>query len=153
MKIGELAKRTGCPVETIRYYEREGLMHAPARSEKNYRLYDGSHLERLTFIRNCRALEMTLGEIAALLRIKDQAGQDCGEVNALLEEHIGHVAERIAKLQLLETQLIALREQCGQTLSVTKCAILKELSCPSGHGLDNARNSNAHVHGTHSCKG
>lgn len=150
MRIGELAKRTGCQVETIRYYEREGLLHEPARSERNYRLYDGSHLERLSFIRNCRALEMSLREITTLLGIKDQSGQDCGEVNALLDDHIGHVADRIAKLQLLQAQLIALREQCRQTWSVTKCAILKELSGPSASGLGAAKKSTAHVHGTHS---
>ena len=60
MKIGELAKLADCQVETVRYYEREGLLPAPARSEGNYRLYSSEHLERLTFIRNCRTLDMTL---------------------------------------------------------------------------------------------
>lgn len=57
MKIGELAKRTGCPVETIRYYEREGLLPEPARSEGNYRQYTLAHVERLSFIRHCRSLD------------------------------------------------------------------------------------------------
>ena len=61
MKIGELAKLADCQVETVRYYEREGLLPAPARSEGNYRLYSSEHLERLTFIRNCRTLDMNPG--------------------------------------------------------------------------------------------
>lgn len=65
MKIGELAKLTDCQVETIRYYEREGLLPEPARSEGNYRLYTQAHVERLTFIRNCRSLDMTLKKSAA----------------------------------------------------------------------------------------
>jgi Cd(II)/Pb(II)-responsive transcriptional regulator len=129
-----LAQGAGCTVETIRYYEREGLIPEPARSEGNYRLYDGGHQERLTFIRNCRALEMTLDEIRLLLGLKDLAGHDCSEVNALLDKHIGHVAERIARLQRLEGQLIGLREQCRRIDSVEECAILRELSGTGGEG-------------------
>ena len=65
MKIGELAKLTDCPVETIRYYEKENLLPPPARTDGNYRVYTQAHTERLTFIRNCRSLDMTLEEIAA----------------------------------------------------------------------------------------
>lgn len=65
MKIGELAKATDCAVETIRYYEREQLLPEPARTDGNYRLYTQAHVEWLTFIRNCRTLDMTLDEIAA----------------------------------------------------------------------------------------
>lgn len=71
MKIGVLAKQADCPVETVRYYEREGLLPAPARTEGNYRLYSSEHLERLTFIRNCRTLDMTLDEIRRLLALMD----------------------------------------------------------------------------------
>ncbi len=71
MKIGELAKKAGCQVETVRYYEREGLLPAPARTEGNYRLYGTQHLDRLVFIRNCRTLDMTLDEIQRLLALRD----------------------------------------------------------------------------------
>jgi Cd(II)/Pb(II)-responsive transcriptional regulator len=128
MKIGDLAKRAGCKVETVRYYESEGLLPEPARSEGNYRLYGESHAERLTFIRNCRALDMTLGEIRALLGFRDGGGQDCGDVDALLDEHIDHVAERIAELQRLEAQLRALRQSCAERRSVEECAILQVLT-------------------------
>ena len=83
LKIGELAKRTGCLVETIRYYEREGLLLEPARSEGNYRLYTDIHVERLQFIRHCRVLDMTLEEIRNLLRFRDAPDENCREVNAL----------------------------------------------------------------------
>ena len=95
MKIGGLAEATGTPVETIRFYEREGLLPAPARSEGNYRLYTAAHAERLAFIRQCRHLDMTLDEVRALLRFRDAPSADCGAVNDLLDAHISHAAERI----------------------------------------------------------
>lgn len=66
IKIGELAKRTGCEVVTIRYYEKEGLLPEPARSDGNFRLYGAAHVERLRFIRHCRSLDMSLSEIRTL---------------------------------------------------------------------------------------
>ena len=63
MRIGELAKRTDCPVQTVRFYETEGLLPAPARTEGNFRVYGDGHLQRLFFIRRCRAKDMTLDEI------------------------------------------------------------------------------------------
>lgn len=128
LKIGELAKRASCPVETIRYYEHGGLMPPPARSAGNFRLYGGAHVERLSFIRHCRSLGMTLEEIRTLLRFRDQPEADCGEVNALLDEHIAHVAARVRELRALERQLKELRLQCGQGHPARECGILNELS-------------------------
>jgi Cd(II)/Pb(II)-responsive transcriptional regulator len=139
MKIGELAKQSGCSIETIRYYEREGLLAAPARSEGNFRLYGGQHAERLIFIRNCRALDMSHEEIRALLRVKDQNGQDCGDVATLLEAHIGHVAGRIAELQALEAQLIQLRQACGCRQAVAACGILQGLGDLAVHDRQDRR--------------
>lgn len=127
MKIGELAKVANTPVETIRYYERERLLPEPARTEGNYRIYDEDHAQRLGFIRRCRSLDMTLDEIRSLLKFRDAPQEDCGEVNRLLDDHIGHVAARIAELRMLETQLKALREQCGGHASAGDCGILQEL--------------------------
>lgn len=149
MKIGDLAKRAGCTVETIRYYEREGLLPKPERGANNYRLYNNDHLEVLCFIRNCRALEMTLVEIGFLLRTREQPGQDCGEVNTLLEEHIRHVKDRIVMLQQLEEQLISLRKLCHQIQPVTRCAIMRELADAS-EKIPGLRDSvETHVHGAH----
>lgn len=125
MKIGELAKATECAVETIRYYEREQLLPAPARTEGNYRQYTQAHVERLTFIRNCRTLDMTLDEIRSLLRLRDSPYDSCGSVNALIDEHIEHVQARIDGLMALQTQLVELRQQCNAKGS--ECAILQQL--------------------------
>ncbi|WP_020654124.1 Cd(II)/Pb(II)-responsive transcriptional regulator [Massilia niastensis] len=127
MKIGELAERSGCPVETIRYYERVGLLMPPERSSNNYRSYHQRHGERLQFIRHCRALDMTLDEIRVLLDFRDHPEQDCLGVNDLLDRHIGDVAERIAALSALETQLRELRSRCVVTDAASSCAILQAL--------------------------
>jgi Cd(II)/Pb(II)-responsive transcriptional regulator len=127
MKIGELAKAANTPVETIRYYEREQLLPAPARTEGNYRIYDEDHAQRLGFIRRCRSLDMTLDEIRSLLAFRDAPQEDCGQVNQLLDDHIGHVAARIAELKTLQTQLKALRQQCGGPDAANACGILQEL--------------------------
>lgn len=149
MRIGELARRADCAVETIRYYEREGLLPAPARTEGNYRTYGERHLERLAFIRRCRSLDMTQDEIRALLSVRDAPESDCTEANALLDEHIDHVGERIAQLKALREELRALRSLCGRSRAAKDCAILKELSVPEGKHSPRGRNSARHVHGTH----
>ena len=126
MKIGELAKLTDAQVETIRYYEREGLLPAPARSDGNYRLYTQTHVERLTFIRNCRSLDMTLEEIRSLLNLRDSPQDQCQSVNALIDEHIQHVNDRIASLQALQIQLLDLRQRCSDG-APDHCGILDRL--------------------------
>lgn len=134
MRIGELARATGTPVETIRYYERQGLLPEPARTDGNFRNYADAHAERLSFIRHCRSLDMALAEIRILLRFKDTPNENCNEVNSLLEEHIGHVAKRIRDLRALERQLKSLRERCDDMRDVAHCGILEglsEISCRS----------------------
>ena len=114
MKIGDLSKLTQTQVETIRYYEREGLLPEPDRTEGNYRIYGEAHAERLAFIRHCRSLDMALDEIRQLLRFKDDPASDCGDVNALLDEHIGHVSRRIKELKSLERDARSLTEYDAQ---------------------------------------
>ncbi|MDH6593673.1 Cd(II)/Pb(II)-responsive transcriptional regulator [Variovorax sp. TBS-050B] len=147
MKIGELARAAATPVETIRYYEREQLLPAPARTDGNYRIYDDSHAQRLGFIRRCRSLDMTLDEIRVLLRFRDAPGEDCGEVNRLLDDHIGHVAARIAELRTLEKQLKALREQCRGGESAQHCGILHELDT-AALAAESLGGHAGHVHGS-----
>lgn len=127
MKIGDLARRFGVPVETIRYYEREQLLPLPDRTASNYRVYGPAHIDRLRFIVNCRALDMTLDEIRSLLTYHDRPTEDCGEVTRLLDEHIGHVSQRIEELRRLETQLRRLRSVCRHGGSTGNCGILKSL--------------------------
>jgi len=131
LQIGELAKRTGCLVETIRYYEREGLLPSPVRSKGNYRLFSDIHVERLRFIRHCRSLDMTLREIRVLLRFRDTPDENCSEVNALLDKHIEHVSERISKLKLLQDELRGLRGLCKRAQAAKDCRILQSLGSPA----------------------
>lgn len=146
MRIGELARVTGTQIETIRYYEREGLLASPARTEGNFRIYADVHAERLSFIRHCRSLDMTLDEIRALLRFKDVPTENCGDVNTLLDAHIGHVAARIRELRALEKLLKSLRERCREAQDAAHCGILNELSQTSRDGTTRGI---GHVRGVH----
>lgn len=132
IKIGDLAHATFSTVETVRYYEREGLLPAPARSNGNYRLYGPAQVERLRFIRHCRSLDMTHEEIRALLAFRDAPEKKCDEVNALLDEHIDHVARRIAELKALERELKELRGQCRTVRTARDCGIMQSLGRNSG---------------------
>ena len=128
MKIGELAALAQCTVETVRYYEKEGLLSAPGRSEGNFRVYGTEHLERLRFIRNCRTLDMSHEEIRALLLLTDQPADDCGTINNVFDKHIAHVDERIHELTQLKHQLSALRQRCQTERAVDACGILQGLA-------------------------
>ena len=149
MRIGELARSTGTPVETIRYYERQGLLAEPARSEANYRQYGPAHLERLLFVRHCRGLDMSLDEIRVLLRLRDAPDADCGDVNALLDRHIGHVERRIEELRGLRRQLADLRARCASTTDTAHCGILSTLSEASRTGPGRAAPGPGHPAGVH----
>ena len=148
IKIGDLAKATACPVETIRYYEREGLLRPPVRSKGNYRLFGRAHVDRLRFIRNCRSLDMTLDEIRSLLAFRSAPDQTCGDVNLLLDEHVGHVTVRIAELKILKRQLIELRDQCRAVKAVANCGILQTLES-EGPTRVVKRDDHGHLHRTH----
>ena len=128
MRIGDLARATAMPVETIRFYEREGLLPTAMRADNNYRVYEPEHRERLAFIRQCRNLDMTLDEIRTLLRLRDGSGDDCAEVNGLLDAHIEHVNRRIRELRGLQKDLKALRARCPSPHAIAECGILNELA-------------------------
>lgn len=134
MKIGDLAAASSTAIDTIRYYEREGLLPAPARTQGGFRVYEVPHLERLQFIRYCRGLDMSLDEVRVLLRVKDAPGGDCGDVNALLDSHIGHVSRRIKELRALEKQLRELRQRCGAAQGADQCGILNGLAAAAQEG-------------------
>ncbi len=147
MRIGDLAESTGTAVETIRFYEREGLIPAAQRADNNYRVYTAAHAERLAFIRHCRNLDMTLDEIRTLLRLRDAPLQDCGEVNAVLDEHIGHVTHRIRELRTLQKDLKALRARCGTPHAIEQCGILNELDTAAAQST--LAPPHRHIRGTH----
>jgi Cd(II)/Pb(II)-responsive transcriptional regulator len=147
ISIGDLARRTQCQAETIRYYERQGLLPPPARSQGNYRQYEIMHVERLSFIRHCRSLDMTLNEIRALLNFRDAPTRNCAAVSALLDEHVRHVADRVAQLRRLERQLKHLRGLCASPGEAERCGILKEMS--RAEKSDPSPAPSGHVHGSH----
>lgn len=128
MKISELFARTGCPVETIRYYERTGLLPSANRTPSNYRHYDERHVELLCFVRHCRGLDMGLADIRRLLAFREDPQRYCADVNSVIEEHIKHVTKRIAELDALQKQLLKLRTRCRK--EVKACGVLSALQHP-----------------------
>lgn len=131
MRIGELGKKAECLVQTVRFYESEGLLPEPARSEGNFRLYDEVHLQRLLFIRRCRAKDMTLDEIRQLLNLRDRPELGCGEVNALVDAHIAQVRTKMKELRALERELMDLRRSCDSARTSRECGILNSLAEPA----------------------
>ncbi len=125
LKIGELSQLSGCPVVTIRFYEKEALLLAPNRSEANYRLYNKDHLERLLFILNCRTLNMSLDEIKILLAYKDKPCGNCNSINILVDKHIHQLEQNIQKQIQLKQQLSDLRSKCSGFWKLTLVKYLK----------------------------
>jgi Cd(II)/Pb(II)-responsive transcriptional regulator len=127
MKIGEIAKLTGCSVETVRYYERQSLLPKAHRSLNGYRDYDASHEKVLRFIRNCRVLNMSHAEIRTLLRSDRNPSRTCQPINDVLDEHIAHVEVRIKELKELKMTLTEVRRLCSKS-GKSKCGIIEGLS-------------------------
>ena len=127
MRIGELAHKAGVDVQTVRYYEREGLLDAPARTASGYRAYGPDHLERLNFVRHCRSLDMPLAEVKRLVQLSGEKAISCDEVNALVRSHLARVQAKRKSLEELETKLAALNAQCESGHRVADCGILEEL--------------------------
>lgn len=129
MRIGELARRAGVEVQTIRYYECEGLLAAPARETSGYRSYQPEHLEQLKFIRHCRSLDMSLEEIRRMLSLSRSPAVSCESVDTLIDVQLQRVRAQRAVLDRLENQLGQLRAQCrkGQHIDIADCGILREL--------------------------
>lgn len=128
MRIGEMARQSGCDVETVRYYEKVGLLPNPSRNDSGYRQYLPTHLERLQFIRHCRSLQMRIPDIRALLELQAQPTSGCQRVDELLDHHIELIQVQMQKLQSLEQQLLRLRHQCEKPHLVQECGILQNLS-------------------------
>jgi Cd(II)/Pb(II)-responsive transcriptional regulator len=127
MRIGELARQAGVEVQTVRYYEREGLLDAPARTGSGHRSYGPEHLERLNFVRHCRSLDMPLAEIRRLLHLSKDRAVSCEQVNDLVSAHLRRVKAKRKALEELEKQLRALNAQCESGHRVADCGILEEL--------------------------
>ena len=127
MRIGELAKQAGTDAQTVRYYEREGLLAAPSRTPAGYRAYGTQHVERLNFIRHCRSLDMPLAEIKRLIDLSSNEKISCGDVDQLVRTHLERVRAKRVALEALEAQLVTLSAQCASGHRVADCGILSEL--------------------------
>jgi len=124
--IGQLSKATGVNIETIRYYERVGIMPKPDRTAGGNRQYDHGHLKRLYFVRRSRELGFTLEEIRVLLGMADKKDFTCGEVHKLTLDHLASVREKIASLRKMENALSAMAAECSLG-DVPDCPILDTL--------------------------
>lgn len=128
MRIGELAQRAGCQAETVRYYERAGLLKPVPRTDGNYRIYDEEALETLKFIRNCRGVGVELKEIARLLEIREQPDIACGEVNEVIDAQVERVRKTIDQLTTLKRHLLDIRSRCSGAGTAANCPILTSLA-------------------------
>lgn len=136
--IGELSRRTGVKVPTIRYYEHEGLLPVPDRSEGNQRRYVRDHLERLRFIRHARDLGMSTKAVRELVQLSGQPEQCCDEANRIASQHLADVRDRIARLRSLEKELERIARSC-QGGTIGQCSVIAALSdhgmCRGEHGV------------------
>ncbi len=126
LTIGKMSKRTGCNIETIRYYERIGIMPTPPRTAGGHRLYGQDHVKRLTFIRRGRELGFKLEEIRVLLRLVDGDDYTCGEVKSLTLDHAREVRRKIADLKKMERVLTKMAAEC-EGGEVPDCPIIEAL--------------------------
>ena len=126
MTIGTVSKRTGCKVETIRYYERVGLLAAPVRSSGGHRHYDHDALKRLNFILRARRLGFTLDTVRALLSLADGEGESCAEVEDIAGNHRDEVRGKLEDLAALERVLTDMVDRCrGGTMP--DCPLIEAL--------------------------
>lgn len=124
--IGAMSRKTGVNIETIRYYERIGIMPKPDRTEGGNRQYDRDQLKRLFFIKRCRELGFSIGEIRELLQMVDRADFTCGEVHTMTVDHLATVKKKVADLKRLENALRAMAAECSKG-DVPDCPIIDTL--------------------------
>jgi len=127
LQRAELARRTGCNLETIRYYEKIGMMPDPPRTASGYRLYDSGHVSRLRFILRARELGFAIEEIRGLLALVDGGTQTCAEIKERTEQHLADVRAKIADLRRIERVLAVTAAKCTGD-EVPDCPVLDALT-------------------------
>ena len=128
--IGDLAKQTDTKIETIRYYERIGLLRSPTRTASGYRKYGSDDIARLRFVRRGRALGFSLDAIRELIALAEDSRRDCSEVNSVAHVHLADVEEKIARLTAMRAELSRLIAECGGGRMAT-CRLIETLSAPT----------------------
>ncbi len=129
MRIGELAKATGTKAETIRYYEREGILPAADRTDSNYRDYSDDHLATLTFVRRARELGFSMAQVRELLALSDHDDKPCQDVDQLVKRQLGEVERKIADLSALRDELGQMLRSCRAN-KIGDCRIVESLARP-----------------------
>jgi DNA-binding transcriptional MerR regulator len=127
MKIGQLSKVSGCSIQTIRYYEKEGLLNRPSRSEGNFRLYDEKSLKVLEFVIHCRYLDIPLSDIKTLIDLKHRPEESCSSINDLIAKQLDLVNQRIKELKALKSELQIMKKASSSDNTVERCGIMKTL--------------------------
>lgn len=125
--IGKVARDAGVGIETVRFYEREGLLAKPDRTTSGYRQYDQEVIDRLRFIKRAKELGFTLKEIKELLSLKVDPTTTCAEVKSQAEEKIDDIANKIRTLQNMKKALVKLTKECSGSSSSSECPILEAL--------------------------
>ncbi|MBB1060453.1 heavy metal-responsive transcriptional regulator [Marilutibacter spongiae] len=128
MKIGELARRTGVGIDTVRYYEQQGLMRPASRLPSGYRLFDDQDVSRLHFIRRAKALGFTLVEIRELLALSDNRDDDMATLKATAQEKLRDVEQRMLELARVRDGLRSLVDACPGHGALDRCPILNALA-------------------------
>lgn len=128
MNIGQLARQAGVPIDTVRYYERQQLLPTARRSAGGYRVFSEPDLTRLQFIRRAKSLGFSLEEIAELLALSDQRGQDMAQVRETAVHKLADIEQRIAELQRMHGALQQLVQACPGHGGLDRCPILAALT-------------------------
>lgn len=131
LRIGALSRRTGCQVDTIRYYERVGLLPAPARTPSRYRVYTVAHLKRLAFIRRARDLGFTLAEVRTLLTLADRRRRSCAGAREIGLQHLHDVRRKIGDLRAMERVLREMVARCADG-TLPDCPLIEALAEGAG---------------------
>ncbi|UPT63390.1 MAG: helix-turn-helix domain-containing protein [Hyphomonadaceae bacterium JAD_PAG50586_4] len=129
--IGETAKRTGIKIPTIRYYEQEGLLPPPRRTQSGRRVYAEAEVQRLAFIRHARTLGFELTDIRSLLDLSDNPDRSCGEADRIARKHLTEIEARLAQLRLLKTELARIVKSCAGG-KAAECRIIEALAESAG---------------------
>lgn len=127
LAIGDLARRAGYAVQTVRYYEQTGLMPEPARTEGRQRRYSEAHLRRLLFIRHARDLGFEVSDIRSLLDLSAQPNQSCAAVDAITRTHLRAIDDKIARLKALRTEVSRMLRECAKG-RIAECKVIDVLA-------------------------
>jgi len=127
LSIGDLSRRTGVKIPTIRYYEQRGLIQAAERSEGNQRRYTSGELQRLSFIKHARDLGLSIDAIRDLAELSADPQKSCADAHAIASDHLTHIQDRILRLRRLEKELKRILRRCDAE-QVGNCRVIEALS-------------------------